>query len=282
MRTGFTLTAFAVLSAQLLPGQLGRTGPPSAANPLARDQAAVEAGQKQFQQLCTGCHGRSGQGGQGEGQGPDLVNSWEVRRASDTELMNWIHNGVKGTAMPAFALPQEQIRQLAAFVRSLNAPANSVPVPGNAANGEALFYGKAGCGACHMIRGRGGYLGPDLSNAGLAHRVSELRTAIINPAALSTSGYKPILLAGGVRGIVKNETNWSMQVIDETGQIHLLHGAEMNSARLQPGSWMPADYARRLAPNQIDDIVAFLSRQAVRAEAEADRRSPRPAQREQN
>jgi len=72
------------------------------------------------------------------------------------------------------------------------------------------------------------------------------------------------------------------QVIDETGQIHLLHGAEMNSARLQPGSWMPADYARRLAPNQIDDIVAFLSRQAVRAEAEADRRSPRPAQREQN
>src|SRR5581483_3956808 len=131
----------------------------------------------------------------------------------------------------------------------------------NSANGEALFYGKAGCGACHMIRDRGGYLGPDLSNAGIAHRVSELRTAILNPALLSISGYKPVLLAGGVRGIVKNESNWSMQVIDESGQIHLLHGAEMKSARLQPGSWMPADYARRLAPSEIDDIVAFLSRQ---------------------
>jgi putative heme-binding domain-containing protein len=275
MRTAPTLAAFAALFVQLLPGQLGRTGPPSAANPLARDQPAVEAGQNQFQQLCAGCHGRSGQGGQGEGQGPDLVNSWEVRRASDTELMNWIHNGVKGTAMPAFTLAPDQIRQLAAFVRSLNAPANSVPVQGSSANGESLFYAKAGCGACHMIRGRGGYLGPDLSNAGVEHRLSELRTAILNPAALSISGYRPILLAGGVRGVVKNESNWSLQVLDETGQIHLLHGAEMKTARLQSGSWMPADYVRRLAPNEIDDIVAFLSRQAVRVE-EGDRQPQRP------
>ncbi len=85
--------------------QLGRTGPPSTANPLASDTKAVEAGEQRFQQLCTGCHGREGVGGQGEGQGPNLVNSWEVRRASDRDLMGYIRNGVPGTAMPAFALP---------------------------------------------------------------------------------------------------------------------------------------------------------------------------------
>src|SRR5580692_2259714 len=108
--------------------QLGRTGLPSAANPLARDPKAVAAGEQRFQQLCSSCHGRSGEGGQGEGQGPNLVNSWEVRRASDTDLFGYIYNGVKGTAMPPFALPEPQIRELAAYVRSLNAPANSVPV----------------------------------------------------------------------------------------------------------------------------------------------------------
>ena len=32
--------------------------------------------------------------------------------------------------------------------------------------GEALFFGKAACGSCHQVNGRGGVVGPDLSNAG--------------------------------------------------------------------------------------------------------------------
>ncbi len=62
----------------------------------------MEAGANLFRQYCTSCHGRSGEGGQGEGQGPNLATSWEVRRAKDQELFGFIKNGVKGTAMPAF------------------------------------------------------------------------------------------------------------------------------------------------------------------------------------
>jgi putative heme-binding domain-containing protein len=270
------------MTTAVLFAQLGRPAPPTTSNPLARDVGAVEAGHSRFQQLCTGCHGRSGEGGQGEGQGPNLVNSWEVRRASDAELMSWIREGVKGTAMPAFALPADQIRQLAAFVRSLNAPANTVPVPGDAAKGEALFYGKAECGTCHTIRGRGGYLGPDLSNVGAAHRLSELRDAILNPAALSPEGFRPVMLSGGVRAIVKHQSNWSMQIIDEKGQVHLLHGAEMKNVKLERGSWMPADYAQRLSPAETNDLIAFLSRQAVRVGNDADRSTRRTVQEQPN
>ena len=264
MRKLVLALALAVLP---LPGQLGRTGPPSGANPLARDSAAVEAGRQRFEQLCTGCHGRTGEGGQGEGQGPNLVNSWEVRRANDRELMNYIHDGVKGTAMPAFPLAPDQVRQLAAFVRSLNAPASGVPVPGDPAAGETLFYGKGGCGGCHMIRGRGGYLGPDLSNLGVSRRMAEIRNAIIQPAMLSTAGYQPVLLPGGVRGIVKHESNWSFEILDEKGEIHAVRGAAMKTLTLKQGSWMPGDLARRLSATDIDNLVAYLSRQVVRPDS---------------
>ena len=40
-------------------GQLDRIPPPSSANPLTRNAAAIEAGQRRFRQLCSSCHGRS-------------------------------------------------------------------------------------------------------------------------------------------------------------------------------------------------------------------------------
>ena len=33
-------------------------------------------------------------------------------------------------------------------------------------SGEDLFFGKASCASCHEVNGRGGIVGPDLSNAG--------------------------------------------------------------------------------------------------------------------
>src|SRR5947209_5821191 len=88
--------------------QLDRSGPPTTGNSLARDTTLVEAGAVLFRQYCTSCHGRGGEGGQGEGQGPNLATSWEVRRAKDPELFGCIKNGVKGTAMPAFPLADER------------------------------------------------------------------------------------------------------------------------------------------------------------------------------
>src|SRR3954454_10400150 len=198
--------------------QLDRVGPPNSNYALLKNRAAVESGQRRFLQLCSGCHARNGEGGQGEGQGPNLVTSWQVRRAQDRELFASINNGVKGTSMPPFPLPDDQIWELAAFVRSLNAPAIAVPVEGDAVAGEAIFFGKEGCSGCHSIMGRGGHLGPDLSNIGATRRLGEIREAIVNPKAEATSGYRPVLLeqANGerVRAVARHESNWSLQVLD--------------------------------------------------------------------
>jgi cytochrome c oxidase cbb3-type subunit 3 len=248
-------------------GQLGRVGAPNEASPLARDPQAIAAGEKTFQQLCTGCHGRSGEGGQGEGKGPNLVNSWEVRRASDKNLFHFIHDGVSGTAMPAFALPDQKIREVAAFVRSLNAPAYAVPVVGNAEAGAVIFSGKGGCAGCHMLRGRGGFLGPDLSDVGAKRRLAEIREAILNPATLSTDGYRPVTLTGAtgkpVRAIIKQESTWSLSVLDEHGELHLLEGPAMRTVTLKQEQWMPSNYSQSLNENELQDLLAFLSKQSL-------------------
>jgi mono/diheme cytochrome c family protein len=139
---------------------------PVTEHPLAKNQAAVESGERRFKELCSTCHGARGDGGQGEGSGPNLVTSWEVRRATDARLNGFIRNGIPGTGMPPFDLPPDQITEIAAFVRSLNSPAASTPVHGDVAAGQAIFTGKGGCANCHIVNGHGGYLGPDLSNVG--------------------------------------------------------------------------------------------------------------------
>ena len=258
-------------------GQLDRIPPPTS-NPLTRDVAAIEAGQRRFRQLCSSCHGRDGEGGQGEGQGPNLMNSWEVRRAKDAQLFSAVKNGVKGTLMPAFPLPDQQVWELVSFVRSLNAPANSVSVAGDAPAGEAVFFGKGGCSGCHMIRGRGGYLGPDLSNIGAVRRISELRESIMNPKELPSEGYRPLLLRapGGrqLKAVAKHYSNWSVQALDENGELHLLRGPAMDSVVFQSKTWMPTDIAQRLTAGEIGNVLAFLSRQSVRPDA--DQEPPRP------
>ena len=94
--------------------------------------------------------------------------------------------------MPATNLPDEQVWQLTAFVRALSAPAIESSPAGDAAAGEAIFWKKAGCGGCHRVLGRGGMLGPDLSNIGALRPVDQLREAILDPDADGFRGYRGV------------------------------------------------------------------------------------------
>jgi putative heme-binding domain-containing protein len=238
------------------------------ANPFAKDAARRDAGQARFRQLCTSCHGVNGEGGQGEGHGPNLVDNSEVRRSKDSRLFQVIHNGISGTAMPAFALPEPQIWELVTFVRGLSAPVINMNLPGDQKKGEALFWEKGACGTCHMLGGRGGYLGPDLSNIGVSARLDELRAAVLNPSLGSSEGFHPARLqtpgAPPLKAIIKHATNWSAEVLDENGHLHLLSGAEMKQMTALRESWMPS-YANKFTPEELQDLLAFLSRQSVRA-----------------
>jgi putative heme-binding domain-containing protein len=233
-------------------------------NPAIGDPQAIAAGAKLFVTSCAGCHGPRGEGG----RGPNLRNRGVWHPLDEEGLFLTIQKGVPGADMPGTNLPEDQIWQLVAFVRSLTAPAIESKPPGDAAAGEALFWGKADCGNCHRILGRGGMLGPDLSNVGGLRPVEQIREAILDPDADGFPGYRGVtaVTKNGqtIRGVARNRTNYSVQILDEKGTLHLLPTGELRELTLSKHSPMPGDYKQRLSRKEIDDVIAYLSRQSLR------------------
>ena len=75
--------------------------------------------------------------------------------------------------MPAFPLPENELRAAGALGPSLNMSAFDTKPAGDVAAGEQVFFGKGQCSNCHMVRGRGKVNGPDLSDIGRKSTVHE-------------------------------------------------------------------------------------------------------------
>src|SRR5579872_582608 len=125
-------------------------------NSLTGDRAAIAEGASLFRANCSPCHGLSAHGG---GRGPDLTSGLWVHGASDEAIFRTISQGVPGTEMPANAFEDSETWALVAYLRSVNA-GTQTPIAGDRAKGEQLFFGKSACAQCHMVKGRGGRLGP--------------------------------------------------------------------------------------------------------------------------
>lgn len=233
-------------------------------NPLAGRPEAIQAGSKLFTNSCGGCHGGSGQGG----RGPNLVEGRRIRRLTDPALFTSIKSGVPGTDMPPTNLPDDRIWELVAFVRDLSAPAYESKLPGDPDAGSALFYGKAGCSGCHMIRGQGGFLGPDLTNAGAERSAPQLRESIVKPNARIAGDYEAVtattLDGAKIAGVARNHDGYSLQILDAKGELHLLSKDKLRNLEFRKTSLMPDDYSQRLSADEISNLIAFLARQSVR------------------
>ena len=233
-------------------------------NPFIGDLKAIEAGRALFANGCAACHGGEGQGG----RGPNLRERVYWHPVDDETLYRAVKNGIPAGGMPAANLPEDQTWQVVAFVRSLTSPAIENKAPGDPKAGEELFWGKAGCGGCHAVQGRGGRLGPDLTNIGGARALPQLQQAIVDPDAEISPGYQgaQVLLKNGktLRGVARNRTNYSLQLQDADGSLHLLSMNDVSQITLMKTSLMPSDYSKRLGSQEIENLVAYLSRQSVR------------------
>jgi putative heme-binding domain-containing protein len=242
----------------------GRPETAPARNPLADQPAAISAGQKLFVAGCSACHGSNGEGG----RGPDLVRAWFVRKASDGRVFDTIRNGVPGTEMPPSRMPEQNIWQIVAFLRSVSAPAYDLPVTGNVDAGKGIFFGKGGCAGCHSIGGRGGVIGPDLSDVGKANPLMKIRESILDPNAFLVDGYRTVTVTTSdgreIRGVAKDNTNYSIVVLDSAGELHSLMKTDLRAVVFRKSSLMPSDFKARLSAGELEDLLAFLSRQAGR------------------
>jgi len=85
-------------------------------------------------------------------------------------------------------------------------------------------------------------------------------------------GYQPvrILTTDGhrIRGILKNEQNFSLQVLDTGGKLHLLSREEVREMEYDKQSLMPSNYDKTLSASELEDLLAFLSRQGQRSDGD--------------
>lgn len=231
---------------------------------LSYDAKQVEAGSKLFGESCSVCHGIDGRG---SARGPGLTRGMVVSRGSDEEVANVIRRGVPNSSMPPFALPETEIEHLVAFIRSLSIRAAQLAVAGDLYHGRQIFFGKGRCSGCHMIRGQGGLLGPDLSNLGAERTLAEIRQSVINPNLAEETRFQAVTVVTQkgekVAGTVRNRDNFSLQMIDAQGTLHFFLNSELREIVLQKKSSMPEDYEKLLGAGELQDLLAFLSRQTV-------------------
>lgn len=238
--------------------------------PLAAaiDEVAAKEGRQIYSRSCTMCHGPEGAASD---RGPALAGQRRFLRRTAEDLHDAIKNGIPGTLMPATGLSDMDTKKVVAYILMLRASAADAPPPGDVQAGTEVFWGKAGCGSCHMVNGRGGLLGPDLSNIGGERSLQAIREVLTTPRAAVPRGYRPVRLTTAqgqtIRGILRNEDSVSVQLLGEDQKLHLLLRGDLKDIVYETKSLMPSGYHQRLTPGEFQNLLAFVSRLAYGKEA---------------
>jgi cytochrome c oxidase cbb3-type subunit 3 len=240
-----------------------------AKNPYAHNQAALSKGGTTYRVNCDFCHGIDARG---ENGAPDLT-SPRTQRRSDAEIFRIILGGRPGTEMPANDLSEKETWEVITYLRSLK-PSPTVTVTGDAQAGARIFFEKAACSRCHMIDGKGGRLGPDLSRIAVSRSAAYVIESIRQPSKVLAISMMPatrhetpvryqtviVVTNDGRRitGIRKNEDGFSVQVMTQNDELQTFLKRDVKEVIHDQTSLMPAYDEKILDQKDLQDLLAFL------------------------
>jgi cytochrome c oxidase cbb3-type subunit 3 len=155
-----------------------------------------------------------------------------------------------------------KLAALVSYLRTLQGRTGETLLPGDPVKGKALFYGQAKCADCHMVNGRGGFFGPDLTYYASTLDAQGVRTKITNPDKDldPRRGTVNVTLAdsSSISGLPRNEDNFSLQLQTLDGTFHLLSKSDIRNQTYTGSSGMPANYSSTLSASELNDLVSYL------------------------
>jgi putative membrane-bound dehydrogenase-like protein len=151
--------------------------------------------------------------------------------------------------------PAEKKKELEKWKSLLTkeAVASSDPVRGK------QFFAQS-CGACHVLYGEGGKIGPDLTGSD-RHNVDYILESTINPSDVIPADYRLTVftLKDGrvVSGVIAAETDKAITVQSAAGEM-IVSAAEVDKRETLPISLMPEGLFQALGEDAVKDLVAYL------------------------
>jgi putative heme-binding domain-containing protein len=225
--------------------------------------ADIQAGQKLFVSACRICHGEEGIGN----RAPSL----RGERYTAEFVSRTVRYGRPGTVMPKFegSLKETEINQLGAYVASLQErSAEWATLQGNAEVGRKLFFDQTNnsCQVCHIFKGQGGQVGPDLTTRLAKRSPREIfQRIVVVPHRSTDPSYLRVVIttrSGESYTGIKTEGPESQFNFYDTASLpptlRTLPSADVVSTKRLNGTAMPSDYASRYSLKELLDLVAFL------------------------
>ena len=234
--------------------------------PLAQDTTGnpftttldVRMGERLFRQQCGRCHGRDAKGGE---TGPNLTAGFRSA-STDAGLFRVVREGLPNTQMIGISrsATDQSVWMVVSYLNSLNDTAD-IDVPGSATAGMQLFNGKGSCTSCHMVSGKGGRRGPDLTQVGSRRDPDELVSDLRTPDEDVEPRWWTIRVTREdgslVEGLRMNEDTFSLRLMDEDENLWSFSKGRVRSYERIETSTMPS-VDGTLTASEVDDLVAYL------------------------
>ncbi|MCS7015661.1 MAG: c-type cytochrome, partial [Gemmatales bacterium] len=174
------------------------------------------------------------------------------------------------------ALLQHRDKNLAALASKVLSASGSLPspdrqkvieayaevtkLPGDPAAGRKIF--QAHCAKCHTYQGEGGKVGPDLTGMAV-HTKEHLLVEIFDPSRSVEGNYRQYILAtksGKVlSGLLVAESKTVVELLDSEGKTHTVPREEIEELQVSSKSLMPEGFEQQLKPQEVADLLAFLT-----------------------
>ena len=159
----------------------------------------------------------------------------------------------------AVTLARGQAR--AAAPQENNSSASST-VQGNPTAGKAILQGSGNCLSCHRVGVVGAILGPNLTNVGSRLSPDGMKQSLLAPPAQIEPQYRLYVVVAKsgkvVRGKLLNQDPFSLQLLDDAGELIAFSRSNIREGRFVDPAPMPS-YQDKLTSAQIDDLIAYLS-----------------------